>query len=41
MPKTNRALMTIGEAAKAAGVAPTTLRYYEREGLVKPTARSA
>ena len=41
MPKTNRALMTIGEAAKAAGVVPTTLRYYEREGLVKPTARSA
>ncbi len=41
MPKTNRALMTIGEAAKAAGVAATTLRYYEREGLVKPTARSA
>ncbi len=41
MPKANRALMTIGEAAKAAGVAPTTLRYYEREGLVKPTARSA
>ncbi len=41
MPKTNRALMTIGEAAKAAGLAATTLRYYEREGLVKPTSRSA
>ena len=31
---------TIGEAAQAVGVAPTTLRYYEREGLLSPTDRS-
>ncbi len=40
MPKTNQALMTIGQVAKAAGVAATTLRYYEREGLLLPTSRS-
>ncbi len=40
MAKTNQPLMTIGQAAKAAGVAATTLRYYEREGLLTPTARS-
>ena len=40
MAKTNQALMTIGQVAKAAGVAATTLRYYEREGLVTPTSRS-
>ena len=40
MAKTNQALMTIGQAAKAAGVAATTLRYYEREGLLTPTSRS-
>ena len=33
-------LLTIGQAAEAAGVAATTLRYYEREGLVHPTLRS-
>jgi MerR family mercuric resistance operon transcriptional regulator len=33
-------LMTIGRAAEALGVAPSALRYYEREGLVRPTERS-
>ncbi len=37
--KTN-GLMTIGQAADAAGVAATTLRYYEREGLLAPSKRS-
>lgn len=31
---------TIGVVAQAAGVATTTLRYYEREGLLSPTDRS-
>lgn len=31
---------TIGKVAQAAGVATTTLRYYEREGLLSPTDRS-
>jgi MerR family mercuric resistance operon transcriptional regulator len=30
---------TIGQLARAAGVPVTTLRYYERAGLVRPTAR--
>lgn len=33
-------LMTIGQVARRIGVAATTLRYYEREGLVDPTNRS-
>lgn len=33
-------LLTIGQAAEAAGVAATTLRYYEREGLLRPALRS-
>jgi len=33
-------LLTIGQAAEAAGVAATTLRYYEREGLLRPSLRS-
>lgn len=33
-------LLTIGQAAKAAGVAATTLRYYEREGLLRPSTRT-
>src|SRR5229473_674320 len=31
---------TIGQLAHAAGVPTTTLRYYERTGLVRPTTRA-
>ena len=31
---------TIGELAKAAGVPSSTVRYYEREGLLRPSTRS-
>ena len=31
---------TIGQMARAAGVPTTTLRYYERAGLVRPTTRA-
>ena len=31
---------TIGELAKVAGVPTSTLRYYERAGLLRPSARS-
>ncbi len=34
------ALMTIGRVAQAAGVATTTLRYYEREGILAPVVRN-
>ena len=33
--------MTIGEIAKTVGVATSTLRYYERAGLLAAPARSA
>jgi MerR family transcriptional regulator, mercuric resistance operon regulatory protein len=33
--------LTIGTVAQAAGVAATTLRFYEREGLLSPTGRSS
>lgn len=33
------ARLTIGEVARQAGVAPTTLRYYEQIGLVSAPAR--
>lgn len=33
-------MMTVGETAKAVGVAPSTLRYYERRGLLTPSDRS-
>ncbi len=33
--------MTIGRLARASGVAPETLRYYERRGLVAPERRTA
>jgi len=32
--------LTIGALAKAAGVATSTVRYYEKSGLLKPTARN-
>ena len=32
--------LTIGELAASAGVKRSTLRYYEREGLLKPAGRS-
>jgi MerR family transcriptional regulator, redox-sensitive transcriptional activator SoxR len=38
---TGEALMTIGEMAKAAGVAPSTLRYYEGLGLITPQGRAS
>ena len=31
--------MLIGELAKAMGVSPKTIRYYETLGLLKPTSR--
>ncbi len=33
--------LTIGELAKAAGVPTSTVRYYERKRLLRPSARSA
>ncbi len=33
-------LFTIGELAEAAGVPTSTVRYYEREGILKPRRRS-
>lgn len=33
-------LLTIGEVADAVGVAATTLRYYEREGILTPSSRT-
>jgi len=32
--------MTIGQLAKAAGVPTSTVRYYERRGLLRPESRS-
>lgn len=32
-------LVTIGEAARRVGVAPSALRFYEREGLLRPAQR--
>jgi len=32
--------MLIGELAKATGVSPKTIRYYETLGLLKPTSRT-
>ncbi len=34
-------LFTIGELAKSAKVPTSTVRYYEREGILKPSGRSA
>ena len=33
-------MMTIGEVARAVGLASSTLRYYEHEGLLVPTLRN-
>lgn len=40
MTATSDAMMTIGDAAKAVGVATSVLRYYEDQGLLVPSARS-
>ena len=40
MAETKRELMNIGEAARAAGIRATALRYYEREGILRPTQRT-
>lgn len=40
MRRENVGRLTIGEVAQEAGVATTTLRCYEREGLLRPTDRS-
>lgn len=39
--KANGNLLTIGQVARAAGVTTTSLRYYEREGMLIPSIRSA
>src|SRR5262249_29478672 len=36
----DRAMLTIGKLAAAAGVRSDTLRYYEREGLIEPAGKS-
>lgn len=40
MTENHKEMMTIGEVAKAVGVAPTALRFYEREGMLTPTQRT-
>ena len=41
MTEKSKDMMTIGEVAKTVGVASTALRFYEREGMIKPAQRSA
>lgn len=36
----NTGLMTIGQIAGQVDLAPSALRFYEREGLIRPTERS-
>ncbi len=36
----NEQSLTIGQAAREVGVAATTLRFYEREGILAPTVRT-
>lgn len=38
--ETSEALMTVGLVAQETGVATSTLRFYEREGILAPSARS-
>lgn len=33
--------MTIGRLAKATGISQTTIRFYERQGLLRPASRSS
>ena len=40
MTKRSGQLISIGDVAKAAGMAATALRYYEREGILRSSARS-
>ena len=40
MEKTNSELLNIGQASASVSVATSTLRYYEREGLLAPSDRS-
>ena len=40
MAEVKHDFMSIGQVARAAGVAATTLRYYEREGVLSPSLRS-
>jgi len=37
---TAKPAMTIGEAAKRAGVTPKTIRFYEDAGIIKPAGRT-
>lgn len=37
---TTKELLTIGQLAKRIGVRPSTLRFYEAEGLLSPAVRS-
>ncbi len=39
--RSNERLMTIGQIARAAGVATHTLRYYEQAQILAPTLRSS
>ncbi|MBE4719133.1 heavy metal-responsive transcriptional regulator [Pseudarthrobacter sp. AB1] len=36
-----RSVMLIGEGAKAAGMTPTTLRFYDEQGLLPPAQRGS
>ena len=40
MEKTSDEILNIGQASASVGVATSTLRYYEREGLLAPSDRS-
>lgn len=40
MPRVGRDTLTIGQLARASSVPTSTIRYYERVGLLKPDART-